>query len=200
MDQGSWDFVRNRTKAIQEKGYLKWHHVPTSDNPSDQGSRGAEPRKLGELWFKGPSWLSNSDKWPQQPEVLMTYEVEKECLKPRPEKQLLAKKEEKNLIVDQLLHKYASYWKLLRVTAFVTRFIDNCKNTEAEEAITNRRIPSSREVLDYPGTGISSCKVRCEPEEGRRWNTEMCGPSPRLSPSLPTPRLQASFLNDSASP
>ena len=128
---GTWtQFVRNRTRAIQEKGYLKWHHVPTSDNPSDQGSRGAEPRKLGELWFKGPIWLSNPDKWPQQPEVLMTCEVEKECLMPKPEKQLLAKEEEKNLIVDQLLHKYASYWKLLRVTAFVRRFIDNCKKTE----------------------------------------------------------------------
>ena len=128
---GTWtQFVRNRSRAIQEKGYLKWHHVPTSDNPSDQGSRGAEPRKLGELWFKGPIWLSNPDKWPQQPEVLMTCEVEKECLMPKPEKQLLAKEEEKNLIVDQLLHKYASYWKLLRVTAFVRRFIDNCKKKE----------------------------------------------------------------------
>ena len=109
---GTWtQFVRNRTRAIQEKGYLKWHHVPTSDNPSDQGSRGAEPRKLGELWFRGLIWLSNPDKWPQQPEVLMTCEEEKECLMPKPEKQLLAKEEEKNLIVDQLLHKYASYWK-----------------------------------------------------------------------------------------
>ena len=54
----------------------------------------------------------------------MTCEVEKECLKSKPEKQLLAKEEEKNLIVDQLLDKYASYWKLLRVTAFVRWLID----------------------------------------------------------------------------
>jgi len=40
----------------------------------------------------------------------MTCEEEKKCLKPKPEKQLLAKEEEKNLIVDQLLDKYASYW------------------------------------------------------------------------------------------
>ena len=57
-------------------------------------------------------------------EVLMTCEEEKECLKPKPEKQLLAKEEEKNLIVDQLLDKHASYWKLLRVTAFVRWLID----------------------------------------------------------------------------
>ena len=43
--QGTWSqFAWNRTKAIQEKGYLQWHHVLTSDNPSDQGSRGIESR------------------------------------------------------------------------------------------------------------------------------------------------------------
>ena len=39
--QGTWSqFVRNRTKAIQQKEYLQWHHIPTRDNPRDQGSRG----------------------------------------------------------------------------------------------------------------------------------------------------------------
>ena len=63
----------------------------------------------------------------------MTCEVEKECLKPKPEKQPLAKEEETSLIVDQLLHKYASYWKLLRVTAFVRRLFENCKKTEKQK-------------------------------------------------------------------
>ena len=63
--QGTWSqFVRNRIRAIQDKGYLKWHYVPTSENPSDQRSRGAEPRKLGRLWFEGPNWLSSPDRWP----------------------------------------------------------------------------------------------------------------------------------------
>ena len=65
--QGTWiQFVRNRTLTIQGKGYLRWHSVPSSENPSDQGSRGAEPKKLGGLWFKGPNWLSSPDKWPSQ--------------------------------------------------------------------------------------------------------------------------------------
>ena len=32
----------------------EWHYMPTSENPSEQGRRGAEPGNLGSLWFKGP--------------------------------------------------------------------------------------------------------------------------------------------------
>ena len=83
---------------------------------------------MGDLWFQGPSWLSSPDKWPQQPEVSETSETPRESVKPKFEKQLLAKEEgEKNVTTDTLLHKYASYWKLLRLTAFVRRFIENCR-------------------------------------------------------------------------
>ena len=50
---------------------------------------------MGELWFKGPDWLSCPGKWPQQPEVSETVETAKESVKPKFEKQLLAKEEEK---------------------------------------------------------------------------------------------------------
>ena len=85
--QGTWSqFVRNRTKAIQDKEYLQWHHVPTAENPSDQGSRGMPPSKMGELWFRGPKWLSTQEEWPDQPEV---SENCKERIKPKHEKQFL---------------------------------------------------------------------------------------------------------------
>ena len=90
--QGTWtQFERNRIQAIQDKGYLKWHYVPTSENLSDQGSRGAEPRKLGRLWFEGPNRLSSPDKWPSQPEVCETSETAVETVKPKLENQMLAK-------------------------------------------------------------------------------------------------------------
>ena len=130
---GCGQFVRNRTEVIQDKQYLKWHHLPTKDNPSDQGSRGTEPCKMGELWFKGPDWLSCPGKWPQQPEVSETVETAKESVKPKFEKQLLAKEEKKNPIVDQLLNKYASYQKLLRITAIVRWFTGNCKKKEKQK-------------------------------------------------------------------
>ena len=119
--------MRNRTQAIQDNGYLKWHYVPTSENPSVQGSRGAEPKKLGRLWCEGPYWLSSPDMWPSQPEVCETSETVVETVKPKFENQLLAKEEKKNRIVDQLLHKYSSYWKLLRVTAHVNDLLTTAR-------------------------------------------------------------------------
>ena len=125
--------MRDRTQAIQDKGYLKWHYVPTSKNPSDQRSRGAEPRKLGRLWFEGPNWPGSTDTWPSQPEVCETSETVVQTVKPKLENQMLAKKEKKDLIVDELLHRYSSYWKLLRVTAYVKLFVNNCKETEKQK-------------------------------------------------------------------
>ena len=87
--QATWTrFVHNRTQAIQDKGYLKWHYVFTCENPSEQGSRGAEPRKLGRLWFEGPNWLGSPDKWPSQPEVCETSEIVVETVKPKVENQM----------------------------------------------------------------------------------------------------------------
>ncbi|XP_078361896.1 uncharacterized protein LOC144646227 [Oculina patagonica] len=133
--QGTWSqFVRNRTKAIQDKEYLQWHYVPTGDNPSDQGSRGVAPSKMGELWFRGPEWLSAHDQWPDQPEVSGSPENDKERVTPKHEKQFLVKEMEvENETRDTLLGKYTSYWKLLRVTAFVMRFINNCRKHKKQK-------------------------------------------------------------------
>ena len=91
--------------------------------------------KEAEVLSPEPNWLSSPDKWPSQPEVCETSETVVETVKPKFKSQLIAKEEEKNLIVDQLLHKYSSYWKLLRVTAYVKRFVDNFKKTEKQNGL-----------------------------------------------------------------
>ncbi|KAL9977857.1 hypothetical protein ACROYT_G015311, partial [Oculina patagonica] len=101
---------------------------------SDQGSRGVAPSKMGELWFRGPEWLSAHDQWPDQPEVSGSPENDKERVTPKHEKQFLVKEMEvENETRDTLLSKYTSYWKLLRVTAFVMRFINNCRKHKKQK-------------------------------------------------------------------
>ena len=88
---------------------------------------------MGNLLFEGRKRLSSPDKWPQQPEVAATSETARESVKPKLEKLLFAKEEEQNETKEPLLCKYASYWKHLRGTAFVKRFIDNCRKSEKEK-------------------------------------------------------------------
>lgn len=57
-------FVANRVNKIRDKEYIQWRHVGTDQNPADVGSRGCQADKLGELWLKGPEWLTEPDHWP----------------------------------------------------------------------------------------------------------------------------------------
>ena len=49
-------FVHNRVRKIQEKGYIQWRYVNTCENPADLGSRGGAVNEKTELWLKGPNW------------------------------------------------------------------------------------------------------------------------------------------------
>ena len=197
--QGTWSqFVRNRIKAIQDKAYLQWHHVPT-DNPSDQGSRGMAPSKMGELWFQGPKWLRTQEEWPDQSEVTENPENRKERIKPKHEKQLLVKvKEETNETRDTLLSKYASYWELLRVTAFLKRFIHNRRNHKQYKGpLMTEELHAAEKFWIIQGQATGD---RCGTKEGRRRNIEMCWQSSPISSSLSTTKQQVSFIDCSASP
>lgn len=48
----------------------QWRHLPTSENPGDDATRGmsAEEHVSDERWCKGPSFLfSDRSSWPRQP-------------------------------------------------------------------------------------------------------------------------------------
>ncbi|CAB4031399.1 Pro-Pol poly [Paramuricea clavata] len=45
-------FVANRVIKIQAHSNIEWHHVPTSENPADIGSRGGQPT---EKWLNSPT-------------------------------------------------------------------------------------------------------------------------------------------------
>jgi hypothetical protein len=120
--------VANRVTKIQERiPPEEWRHVPGTDNPADCASRGIDIQTFisHELWWKGPSWLSS---WPHdsdKPHAEIS-EIDIDYIQG----------EEKQVInchsistPDQfLLHKYSSFPKLCRVTAFIFRFIRNARN------------------------------------------------------------------------
>ncbi|XP_011313389.1 uncharacterized protein [Fopius arisanus] len=94
--------------------------VPGKENPADCASRGLTTAQLGshELWWQGSSWLKKSSShWPslelssvgsadleEKPGVVLNVKVQ------RPE-------------ICDLVHRYSSLSKLLRITALCQRFI-----------------------------------------------------------------------------
>ena len=63
-DQGSYKvFEENRIKKILSHEFIEWKYVPTKQNPADIGSQGSPISKLGDLWWKDPTWLSNISLW-----------------------------------------------------------------------------------------------------------------------------------------
>ncbi|XP_054719215.1 uncharacterized protein LOC129228558 [Uloborus diversus] len=120
-------FVKNRIAKIQNlTDDVTWKHVCSEDNPADCASRGILPRELQnhELWWSGPSWLSEESSSPENKEQPVTHEP---C---DPENSITAHAEVQQ-IPDFMLH-YSSYTKLIRVTAWIQRFIFNLKHPNSK--------------------------------------------------------------------
>jgi hypothetical protein len=118
-------FVENRVRRIQEKSYIEWRHVPSADNPADLGSRGSDVSQSASIWWKGPAWLLDADKWPHNITTQETSETKAETKTTVKELFAVAVPREDEL--DQLLHKH-DYWKTIRITARMSRLASNARN------------------------------------------------------------------------
>ena len=94
------------------------------------GSRGADPRKLGEFWKKGPSWLTRKVESPEQQDIKETSQSLSEKLESRG-KLLIATQTALNEL-EILLFKYP-YNKMLRTTAIILRFRAKCRGNKTQE-------------------------------------------------------------------
>ena len=115
-------FVANRVKKIQEHLEITWRHVPTNDNPADLGSRGGKVSG-NRVWWNGPEWLVNPDQWP--PDIVTTATPESES-EAKAVKVLFSAAVVSRDEFDDLLAKF-SLTKVIRVIAWVHRFVFNCR-------------------------------------------------------------------------
>ena len=121
-------FVSNRTRKIaeitQEIG-ITWKYCPSEENLADLGSRGATIEELeNREWFTGPEWLTDPRQWPKQPILESTKSVVEE------QKQVMEPSlnvTEKIADEWEMLLSRSSYWRVLRVTAWAFRFMNNAK-------------------------------------------------------------------------
>ena len=114
-----------------------WRYCPTSCNPADIGSRGQFPSELKRnfLWLNGPSWLFSPPENYLVDLSVSQLEVAEENitslkLKSKNTSVLLSVPDEKSFpnisaVIDS--SSYSSYHRLLNVTVYVLRFINNLK-------------------------------------------------------------------------
>nr|XP_049702535.1 uncharacterized protein LOC126055847 [Helicoverpa armigera] len=116
-------FVCNRVNEINQltPGF-DFRYVPTDQNPADMGSRGVSPKQLkgSSLWWAGPSFLANDPTcWPTQQQIPSL-----------PELKIPRNIECHTTIVNNIIEfeKYSNFNKLIRIYAYVQRFVHNCLN------------------------------------------------------------------------
>ena len=118
-------FVANRIINIVDRVPAKhWRHVATDQNPADPASRGLYPKDLlnNYLWWSGPPWLYQSpDTWPSRTDFLRLDlpEVRANVLHIQAE-----------AVIDDIVLRYSSYQKLLRVVAWCLRFVLNIRKKQ----------------------------------------------------------------------
>ncbi|XP_068670957.1 uncharacterized protein [Montipora foliosa] len=153
-------FVQNR--VVEIRGLVKparWDYCPSENNPADICSRGSLASKLvaNQLWWNGPEFLlKGKDAWPNLP-------VNPEVISTEPDTWLQLKKESSssqkkqhnstvlaNVVADRVtserklnldciipLKGFSSLQRLVRVTAYVMRFVSNLKRKNEKKELTD---------------------------------------------------------------
>ncbi|XP_029157646.1 uncharacterized protein LOC114930069 [Nylanderia fulva] len=139
-------FVANRVAEIQTRlPSASWRHVPTIDNPADCASRGIPGHQLAShpLWWHGPLWLRLPiSDWPvpvdPHPETSMEQNVKTQVLVAM----------SRDPVEWDLAARHSSWPKLMRITAYVMRFISRthgritlpAERVESPSSLTGREI------------------------------------------------------------
>jgi len=151
-------FVKNR--VIEIRTLLpehKWRYCPTLDNPADLLTRGLSASQFmnNELWFKGPSWMTDARSWPTWEPQSTTVCLTEACCDPITQS---SSADYPHVVhgVHNLMHltEYSSLQRLLRVTAYVLRFVNNCRNRSRARPLT----VTSSELFESEKQWIASCQ------------------------------------------
>ena len=120
-------FVSSRIAEIQSNSDpTQWRHVPGELNVADDVSRGIPAKDLNGRWQNGPEFLRRpEDEWPNDPSTADQNAMHQE----RRKVQIVCA-----LTTAQTIDckKFSNWRRLVRVTAYILRFIRKLKNKRRE--------------------------------------------------------------------
>ena len=120
-------FVSARIAEIQSKSEpCQWRHIPGQYNVADEVSRNIPAQELTGRWKHGPEFLKlREDQWPK--EVPATKGRSKEDQAERRKARTVFQVTQANEIEVIPCQKFSSRRRLVRVTAYVIRYVQNLK-------------------------------------------------------------------------
>lgn len=137
-------FISNRTSRILDKlPSCRFGYIRSADNPADVASRGTCPTKIinNRLWWHGPSWLTDPPSlWPTNTQKINVDSC----------------KIEERIIVNaatvipewDLLSRYSSLTRLIRITALCLRFISKLKTSaQKPEFLTSLELNAALQAI-----------------------------------------------------
>ncbi|XP_022837371.1 uncharacterized protein LOC111364652 isoform X2 [Spodoptera litura] len=141
-------FVRNRVSEIQEAtNGQTWNYVPSKSNPADLASRGVKADCISSstLWWSGPDFINQSE--------IQFPTLQNNNTHLLPELTLHTTADMHNItninLISSLIHNKSSFTLLIRVVAYIKRFINNCKkpNNKQSSYLTVSELKSSQNLL-----------------------------------------------------
>lgn len=168
-------FIRKRVSEIKQlTASYQWRYCPTNTNPADLLTRGitADAFMDNSLWKKGPAWLTLRKQWPESnvtfPTVVpldeQTTESGAQTISETDSTQQSTQVANLQCVTNRVqrdvgdvidVNRYSKLAKLLRVTAYVLRFIKNCRSQNSERLLGPL---SARELEIAQNEWIKSCQ------------------------------------------
>lgn len=160
-DISKWKtFVANRVSEINSLiNKNDWYHIRTNENPADMISRGCTGSKLCEsqLWWQGPEWLRLPKcKWVIS-NINFNFEVPDQ--KSNTNISLVVNIEDDNSF-KKLIERHSNINKLVRVCAYILRFVNNIKNKKQNKDINKEKITSPSERENALLFLIKTCQIQ----------------------------------------
>ncbi|XP_054285929.1 uncharacterized protein LOC129002275 [Macrosteles quadrilineatus] len=136
-------YVANRVAQTQELFPSHcWRYIPSQDNPADCASRGITATQLQNhpLWWTGPSWLSQPcEDWPNRQFTPVNLDNSEETKGA----ELFVFTSNSNPEWE-LLTRFSSWTKLVRITAYIHRFVYNARRSnKLRSSLTTNELKSS---------------------------------------------------------
>lgn len=127
-------FVKRRVDEIRERTKQRsWGFVQGEENPADMLTRGISSKSLiqSAVWWHGPSFIkSEEQRLNNEANVDLNTEAERETVQCNE----LSAEQGTPPIIN--IERYGTFNKLLRVTAWMFRFIENTKRRRTKGALT----------------------------------------------------------------